>query len=79
MTNTEIEVLKVMAGKDISWTWMILDRALATRGIPGFSSVPAIVDSLVEAGFVSEVYDEDIKKPKFSVTLDGKEFLRQLK
>ncbi|EOC1538536.1 hypothetical protein ACI1A1_003681, partial [Cronobacter sakazakii] len=36
ITHTEFNVLKVMAEKEIDWTWIMLDRALAIRGIEGF-------------------------------------------
>ncbi|EGT5649883.1 hypothetical protein CDU01_01115 [Cronobacter sakazakii] len=36
ITNTEFNVLRVMAEKEIDWMWIMLDRALAIRGIEGF-------------------------------------------
>ena len=36
ITEIELNVLKVMAEKDINWNWMNLDRALSFKGIPGF-------------------------------------------
>ncbi len=34
ITIVEFNVLKVMAEKDIDWSWMVLDRTLAIRNIP---------------------------------------------
>lgn len=34
ITETEFNVLKVMAEKDINWNWIALDRALYTRNVP---------------------------------------------
>ena len=47
ITIVEFNVLKVMAEKDIDWSWMVLDRTLAIRNIPGFGNVANIVTKLV--------------------------------
>jgi len=75
INNTEFNVLKVMAEKDIDWTWMILDRTLAVRGIPGFSNVANIVTSLVNHGMVDIVYSEENAKPRYRVSVQGHQFL----
>lgn len=36
ITIVEFNVLKVMAEKDIDWSWMVLDRTLAIRNIPSW-------------------------------------------
>ncbi|MDV5357171.1 MarR family transcriptional regulator [Enterobacter asburiae] len=71
ITNTEFIVLKVMAEKDIDWTWMILDRTLATRGIPGFGNVANIVTRLVNKGVVDVVYNENPSRPRYRVSEPG--------
>lgn len=78
ITNTEFNVLKVMAEKDIDWTWMILDRTLATRGIPGFSNVVNIVTNLVNEGLVDTVYNDNPSRPHYRVSEQGHQFLRQM-
>jgi len=75
ISNAEFNVLKVMAEKDIDWTWMILDRTLAVRGIPGFSNVANIVTSLVNNGMVDIVYSEENAKPRYRVSVQGHQFL----
>ncbi|WP_314419327.1 MarR family transcriptional regulator [Pseudescherichia vulneris] len=75
INNTEFNVLKVMAEKDIDWTWMILDRTLAVRGIPGFSNVANIVTSLVNNGMVDIVYSKENAKPRYRVSVQGHQFL----
>ncbi len=75
ISNAEFNVLQVMAEKDIDWTWMILDRTLAVRGIPGFSNVANIVTSLVNSGMVDIVYSEQNAKPRYRVSVQGHQFL----
>ena len=75
ISNAEFNVLQVMAEKDIDWTWMILDRTLAVRGIPGFSNVANIVTSLVNNGIVDIVYSEENAKPRYCVSVQGHQFL----
>lgn len=77
LTTTKLNVLKVMAEKDIDWTWMILDRTLATRGIPGFSNVATIVTNLMNDGMVDTVYNETSSKPKYRVSEQGHQLLGQ--
>ena len=55
ITIVEFNVLKVMAEKDIDWSWMVLDRTLAIRNIPGFGNVANIVTKLVNHGLVNIV------------------------
>jgi len=78
ITNTEFNVLKVMAEKDIDWTWMILDRTLATRGIPGFSHVANIVNNLVNNGLVDVVYNENPSRPRYRVSETGHQLLNSI-
>lgn len=78
ITNTEFNVLKIMAEKDIDWTWMILDRTLATRDIPGFSNVANIVTNLVNEGMVDAVYNENSSRPRYRVSEQGHQLLGQI-
>jgi len=78
ITNTEFNVLKVMAEKDIDWTWMILDRTLATREIPGFSNVANIVTNLMNEGMVDAVYNESSSRPRYRVSEQGHQWLGQM-
>jgi len=78
ITNTEFNVLKVMAEKDIDWTWMILDRTLATRGIPGFSNVANIVTNLMNEGMVDAVHNESSSRPRYRVSEQGHQLLGQM-
>lgn len=78
LTTTKLNVLKVMAEKDIDWTWMILDRTLATRGIPGFSNVATIVTNLMNDGMVDTVYNENSSKPGYRVSERGHQLLGQI-
>ncbi|WP_313678484.1 MarR family transcriptional regulator [Pantoea vagans] len=78
ITNTEFNILKVMAEKDIDWTWMILDRTLATRDIPGFSNVANIVTNLMNEGMVDAVYNESSSRPRYRVSEQGHQLLEQM-
>lgn len=78
ITNTEFNVLKVMAEKDIDWTWMILDRTLATRGIPGFSNVANIVTNLMNEGLVDAAYNGSSSTPRYRVSEQGHQLLGQI-
>ncbi|PEI03841.1 MarR family transcriptional regulator [Pantoea agglomerans] len=78
ITNTEFNVLKVMAEKDIDWTWMILDRTLATREIPGFSNVANIVTNLMNEGMVDAVHNESSSRPRYRVSEQGHQLLGQM-
>ena len=78
ITNTEFNVLKVMAEKDIDWTWMILDRTLATRGIPGFSNVANIVTNLMNEGMVDAVHNESSLRPRYRVSEQGHQLLGRM-
>ena len=75
ITNTEFNVLKVMAEKDIDWTWMILDRTLAVQGTPGFSNVAHILTKLMSAGMVDVVYISSSSRPRYRVSEQGRQFL----
>ena len=77
ITNTEFNVLKFMAEKDIDWTRMILDRTLATRGISGFSNVANIVTNLVNEGLVDTVYNDNPSRPRYRVSEQGYQLLRK--
>ncbi|ELY2595134.1 MarR family transcriptional regulator [Cronobacter sakazakii] len=76
ITNSELNVLRVMAEKEIDWTWIMLDRALAIRGIEGFSNVANIVTSLVNNGMVEIVYAETPSKPRYRVSQQDRQLLR---
>lgn len=73
--KAELRLLRVMAEKDIDWTWMILDRTLAVGGIPGFSNVANIITSLVNNGMVDIIYSEENAKPRYRVSVQGHQFL----
>ncbi|EKY3120495.1 MarR family transcriptional regulator [Cronobacter turicensis] len=77
VTNTEINVLRVMAEKETDWTWIMLDRTLAIRGIEGFSNVANIVTSLMDNGMVEAVYTENASKPRYRVSPQGHQLLRE--
>ncbi|WP_199782263.1 MarR family transcriptional regulator [Cronobacter sakazakii] len=77
ITNTEFNVLRVMAEKEIDWTWIMLDRALAIRGIEEFSNVANIVTGLVNNGMVEAVYIENASKPRYRVSEQGHQLLRE--
>ncbi|ELQ6219222.1 MarR family transcriptional regulator [Cronobacter turicensis] len=76
VTHTELNVLKVMAEKETDWTWIMLDRTLAIRGIEGFGNVANIVTSLMDNGMVNTVYDEGTSKPRYRVSEQGHQLLR---
>ncbi|NUU67210.1 MarR family transcriptional regulator [Enterobacteriaceae bacterium BIT-l23] len=78
ITNTELNVLKVMAEKGIEWTWMSLDRTLAIRNIPGFSNVANIVTNLANHGIVDIVHTEGQSKPRYRVSEQGHRLLSEL-
>ncbi|MGR7121455.1 MarR family transcriptional regulator [Klebsiella aerogenes] len=69
-----------MAEKDIDWTWMILDRTLATRGIPGFGNVANIVTNLMNEGMVDAFYSysENLSRPRYRVLEQGHQLLGQI-
>ncbi|EKM0665268.1 MarR family transcriptional regulator [Cronobacter turicensis] len=76
VTHTELNVLKVMAEKETDWTWIMLDRTLAIRGIEGFGNVANIVTCLVDNGMVDAVYTENTSKPRYRVSEQGHQLLR---
>lgn len=76
ITETEMNVLKVMSEKDGDWTWIILDRTLASKRIPGFGNVGRIVTNLMEHGLVDEVYNEETQRSRYRVSTGGFNFLR---
>lgn len=78
VTTAELSVLKVMAEKDIHWTWTMLDRTLATRNIPGFGNVANIVTRLMNGGMVDAVYNENSSRPHYRVSEQGHRVLRQI-
>ncbi|WP_342322605.1 MarR family transcriptional regulator [Kosakonia sp. BYX6] len=78
ITKIELNVLKVMAEKDIDWTWIILDRALSMRNIPGFGNVANIVTSLINNGMVDIVLNEDGSRSRYRVSPLGHKFLDEL-
>ncbi|EOC1267415.1 MarR family transcriptional regulator [Cronobacter malonaticus] len=75
--HTELNVLRVMAEKETDWTWIMLDRTLAIRGIEGFSNVANIVTGLVNNGMVETVYTENTSKPCYRVSPQGHQLLRE--
>ncbi|MCZ7834224.1 MarR family transcriptional regulator [Atlantibacter hermannii] len=78
ITNTEINVLKVMASKTCDWNWMNLDRALATQGIPGFSNVVNIINNLSHEGLVNIEDSGHPSMPYYRVTEKGHQLLREI-
>ncbi|MFP1727869.1 MarR family transcriptional regulator [Lonsdalea quercina] len=78
ITNTEFNVLKVMSEKDIDWSWMILDRSLAMKNIPGFGNVANIVTSLVNQGMVDVVHNDNPQRPRYRVSAKGKQLLGRM-
>lgn len=77
ITETEMNVLKVMSEKDEDWTWIILDRALTMKKVPGFGNVGRIVTNLMEHGLVDEVYNEETQRPRYRVSADGFNYLKE--
>ncbi|WP_185080410.1 MarR family transcriptional regulator [Cronobacter malonaticus] len=77
ITYTELNVLRVMAEKETDWTWIILDRTLAIHGIEGFSNVANIVTGLVNNGMVNTVYNDGTSKPRYHVSPQGHQLLRE--
>lgn len=77
ITETELNVLKVMAEKDIDWNWIALDHALYTRGVSGFGNVANIVTSLVNSGLVDVVYGEDKSRPRYKVAQNGFNLIKE--
>ncbi|EOW6758138.1 MarR family transcriptional regulator [Cronobacter malonaticus] len=75
--NTGLNVLRIMAEKETDWTWIMLDRTLAIRGIEGFSNVANIVTGLVNNGMVETVYTENTSKPRYRVSQQGRQLLRE--
>lgn len=65
LTNTEVKVLKVMAEENREWTWMILDRTLATRSISRFGNVAKIVISLMNTGMVEPDYNDNLSRARY--------------
>lgn len=78
ITNTEFNVFKIIAEKDIDWAWMILDCTLATRGITGFSKVANIVTNLMNEGMVDAVYNESSSRPRYRILEQGHQLLGQI-
>ncbi|MDM2872280.1 MULTISPECIES: MarR family transcriptional regulator [Citrobacter] len=76
ITETELNVLKVMAEKDIDWNWIALDSALYTRGVSGFGNVANIVTNLVNNGLVDIVNNEDKSRQRYRVSEYGFNFLK---
>ena len=76
ITEAELNVLKVMAEKDINWNWMNLDRALSFRGIPGFSNVVNIVNKLASEGLVNIEDSGHKSMPYYRVSEQGYKLLK---
>ena len=77
ITTVEFNVLKVMAEKDIDWSWMVLDRTLAIRNIPGFGNVANIVTKLVNHGLVDIVNGEGNSRPRYRVSQYGLNLIKE--
>ena len=77
ITEIELNVLKVMAEKDINWNWMNLDRALSFKGIPGFSNVVNIVNKLASEGFVNIEDSGHKSMPYYRVSEQGYKLLKK--
>ena len=76
ITETEINVLKVMAEKDINCNWMNLDRTLSIRQIPGFGNVVNIVNKLANEGLVIIEDSGHKSMPHYHVTEKGYNFVK---
>ena len=77
ITEIELNVLKVMAVKDINWNWMNLDRALSFKGIPGFSNVVNIVNKLASEGLVNIEDSGHKSMPYYRVSEQGYKLLKK--
>ena len=77
ITEIELNVLKVMAEKDINWNWMNLDRALSFKGIPGFSKVVNIVNKLASEGLVNIEDSGHKSMPYYRVSEQGYKLLKK--
>lgn len=77
ITKTEMDVLKVMSEKDIDWSWIILDRTLSAKKIPGFGNVARIVTNLVDHGLVDVVYNDETKRSRYRVSENGFKALKE--
>ena len=77
ITEIELNVLKVMAEKDINWNWMNLDRALSFKGIPGFSNVVNIVNKLASDGLVNIEDSGHKSMPYYRVSEQGYKLLKK--
>lgn len=77
ISETELNVLKVMAEKEIDWSWIILDRTLAVRKIPGFGNVARIVTNLVDNGLVDVVKCETTSRSRYRVSKNGFIFINE--
>lgn len=77
MTTIELNVLKVLAEKDINWNWMILDRTLSINGIPGFGNVVNIVNALAHEGLVNIVESGHKSMPHYHVSEKGHDLLNK--
>lgn len=71
ITETELNVLKVMAEKDINWNWMNLDRTLSMKRIPGFSNVVNIVNKLASECLVNIEDSGHKSMPYYCVSENG--------
>ena len=76
ITKTELNVLKVMAEKDINWNWMNLDRALSIKKIPGFSNVVNIVNKLASEGLVNIEDSGNKSMPYYRVSEKGSRLIK---
>lgn len=77
ITEIELNVLKVMAEKDINWNWMNLDHALSFKGIPGFSNVVNIVNKLASEGLVNIEDSGHKSMPYYRVSEQGYKLLKK--
>ncbi|MBJ8838802.1 MarR family transcriptional regulator [Citrobacter freundii] len=77
ITEIELNVLKVMAEKDINWNWMNLDRALSFKGIPSFSNVVNIVNKLASEGLVNIEDSGHKSMPYYRVSEQGYKLLKK--
>ncbi|EPR1454808.1 TPA: MarR family transcriptional regulator [Citrobacter koseri] len=77
ITETELNVLKVMAEKDINWNWMNLDRTLSMKRIPGFSNVVNIVNKLASEGLVNIEDSGHKSMPHYHVSEQGYRLLKK--
>ena len=77
ITIVEFNVLKVMAEKDIDWSWMVLDRPVDSRLLTALGHRAKIVPKLVNHGLVDIVNGEGNSKPRYRVSQYGLNLIKE--